>query len=99
MGTSTEPTDDETTSSEEDESSVSDHEVEAFFREPHVWVELLLMVYVAHLATRNHNTRSIAAFKSHRRRQYRNRGDMSHSLNSLKGAYIGGYIRDYYRGY
>ena len=25
--------------------------------------------------------------------------DMSHSLNSLKGGYIGDYIGDYYRGY
>ena len=24
---------------------------------------------------------------------------VSYSLNSLKGGYIGGYIRDYYRGY
>ena len=27
------------------------------------------------------------------------RGYMSHSLNSLKGGYIGDYIGDYYRGY
>ena len=26
-------------------------------------------------------------------------GYMSHSLNSLKGGYIGDYIGDYYRGY
>ena len=26
-------------------------------------------------------------------------GYMSHSLNSFKGVYIGGYIGDYYRGY
>ena len=27
-----------------------------------------------------------------------NHSHMSHSLNSLKGGYIGGYIGDYYRG-
>ena len=27
------------------------------------------------------------------------RGHMSHSLNSLKGGYIGDYIGDYYRGH
>ena len=26
-------------------------------------------------------------------------GNMSYSLNSLKGGYIGDYIGDYYRGY